>query len=73
MTFNRQPRVHFLPLPPFFPPPNVTNGSDGVLAAKLQEASLAALAAVDRDSKEQGIQLQCVAPVVHCSSSTITT
>ena len=32
--------------------------ADGVLAAKLQEASLAAQAALDKDSKEQGMQLQ---------------
>lgn len=31
---------------------------DGVLAAKLQEASFAAQAQLDKDSKEQGIQLQ---------------
>jgi hypothetical protein len=31
---------------------------DGVLAAKLQEASFAAQTLLDRDSKEQGIQLQ---------------
>jgi len=33
--------------------------ADGVLAAKLQEASLAAQAALDKDSKEQGMRLQC--------------
>ena len=37
---------------------NALTSLDGVLAAKLQEASLAALALLEKESREQGIQLQ---------------
>lgn len=37
---------------------NALTSLDGVLAAKLQEASLAAQALVEKESREQGIQLQ---------------
>ncbi len=39
---------------------NALTSLDGVLAAKLQEASLAAQALLDKESREQGIQLQYV-------------
>jgi hypothetical protein len=39
---------------------NALTSLDGVLAAKLQEASLAAQALLEKESREQGIQLQYV-------------
>jgi hypothetical protein len=50
---------------------NALTSLDGVLAAKLQEASLAAQAALERDSREQGIQLQ-FAPYARLAGTPLT-